>query len=193
MEASNLPLLIEALDDNIDDLEDTIFPLIEVALSDTAGKLPVLDRAKLYVLVTYAIESILFSYLRLAGINAKEHPVFRELTRVKQYFEKVKIAEFGEAKRETLSLDKPAVGRFIKHALAGNAQYDLLHAQQQAVNKRKTFSPELTPTDDDVRDGDAASVADEEPSSIKTKEWSARPRGRKKTKKTGSGGDGDKK
>lgn len=65
-------------------------------------------------------ESIAF--LRLNGVNAKEHPVFRELTRLKQYFEKIKIAENGEVKRE-LSLNKPAAGRIIKHALVRHTRF----------------------------------------------------------------------
>jgi exosome complex protein LRP1 len=52
--------LIELLDDNIDDLEEALLPLLKNALSDKAGKLPLLDRAQLYILITYAIESILF-------------------------------------------------------------------------------------------------------------------------------------
>lgn len=60
MDTSDLVPLIELLDDNIDDLEDALSPLLKNALSDKAGKLPLLDKAQLYVLVTYAIESILF-------------------------------------------------------------------------------------------------------------------------------------
>lgn len=56
----NLVPLIELLDDNIDDLEEALLPLLKNALSDKAGKLPLLDRAQLYILITYAIESILF-------------------------------------------------------------------------------------------------------------------------------------
>jgi exosome complex protein LRP1 len=33
---------------------------LKSALSETSSKLPLLDKAKLYVLVTYAIESMLF-------------------------------------------------------------------------------------------------------------------------------------
>ena len=58
----------------------------------------------------------MIAYLRLNGVDAKEHPVFRELTRVKQYFDKIKDAETGDDPRPT-NLDKPAAGRFIKHAL----------------------------------------------------------------------------
>lgn len=60
MENIDLVSLIELLDDNIDDLEEALEPLLKSALSDTARKLPLLDRAQLYVLVTYSIESILF-------------------------------------------------------------------------------------------------------------------------------------
>ena len=60
MEISNLVPLVELLDDSIDDLEDALEPLLRSALLDVAGKLPLLDKAQLFVLVTYAIESILF-------------------------------------------------------------------------------------------------------------------------------------
>lgn len=62
----------------------------------------------------------MIAYLRLHGVNAKEHPIFRELSRVKQYFEKIKNAEAGDAKRTATSLDKAAAGRFIKHALVND-------------------------------------------------------------------------
>lgn len=58
------------------------------------------------------------AYLRLNGVNAKEHPVFRELTRVKLYFEKIKTAE-STGTKQNVTLDKAAAGRFIKHALVG--------------------------------------------------------------------------
>jgi exosome complex protein LRP1 len=61
--ATDILSLLEQLDDEIDDLEDSLAPVLETGISDTASKLPLLDRAKLYVLVTYAVESILFCRL----------------------------------------------------------------------------------------------------------------------------------
>ena len=61
--ATDILSLLEQLDDEIDDLEDSLAPVLETGISDTASKLPLLDRAKLYVLVTYAVESILFCKL----------------------------------------------------------------------------------------------------------------------------------
>ena len=60
METVDLVPLIDQLDDNIDDLEVALEPLFKNALPNVAGKLPLLDKAHLFVLVTYAIESILF-------------------------------------------------------------------------------------------------------------------------------------
>lgn len=60
MDSVDLASLVEQLDDNIDDLEDALAPLTRGFLPDTAGNLPLLDKAQLYVLITYAIESIIF-------------------------------------------------------------------------------------------------------------------------------------
>lgn len=60
MDSSKVLSLLEQLDDEIDDLEEALSPLLKSTLSETSSKLPLLDKAKLYVLVTYAIESLLF-------------------------------------------------------------------------------------------------------------------------------------
>lgn len=60
MDTSRMLSSLEQLDDEIDDLEDSLTPFLHTNVSDLASKLPLLDKAKLYVLVTYAIESMLF-------------------------------------------------------------------------------------------------------------------------------------
>lgn len=136
MDVSDLEPMIEELSGSVDDLEKALEPLLMTTVADTASKLPLLDKAKLQVLVTYALESILYctnfryihfqhqiliatqAILKLNDVDAREHAVFDELNRVKQYFEKIKDAESGGVKkRENLSLDKAAAGRIIKHAL----------------------------------------------------------------------------
>merc|ERR1712225_67999 len=135
MDSTKVMSLLETLDDEIDDLEESLQPLLKTALSDSASKLPLLDKAKLYVLVTYAIESMLFSYLRLNGVKAREHPVFKELTRVKQYFDKIKAIETPVER--TMAVDKAAAARFIKAGLSGNEKYDLARAEQIAKERAK--------------------------------------------------------
>lgn len=60
MDSTGVLQLLEQLDDEVDDLEEALSSVLGNALSPTLSKLPVLDKAKLYVLMTYAIESILF-------------------------------------------------------------------------------------------------------------------------------------
>ena len=60
MDPADILPLVEQLDDNIDDLEDVLSPLLQSPLSDIAGKLPLLDKAQLYILTTFAMESLLF-------------------------------------------------------------------------------------------------------------------------------------
>ncbi|KAL8854880.1 MAG: hypothetical protein Q9221_000386 [Calogaya cf. arnoldii] len=135
MDTTNLMSLLEVLDDDIDELEETLTPLTKQALGDKASKLPLLDKAQLYILVTYAIESILFSYLRLNGVDAKEHAVIRELTRVKQYFQKVEDVEKIGSRRENLTLDKAAAGRIIKHALVAGHESKMYTTQSEWMIK----------------------------------------------------------
>lgn len=96
------------------------------------------------------------AYLNLRGEDPKAHAVWRELTRLRQYFDKIKTAETGPEQR-TMTLDKEAANRFIKHGLvcipgisdwhwywphqAGNDRIDLerkeREAKERAVARRK--------------------------------------------------------
>ncbi|KAF2648289.1 hypothetical protein K491DRAFT_550225, partial [Lophiostoma macrostomum CBS 122681] len=122
MDTASLLPQVEDLEANIDELEDALDPLLRAPLSQTASTLPLLDKAKLYVLNAYAIESLLFSSLQASGVKAKDHPVFAELARLKAYFKKIKDAELGPEPKTRI--DKGAAARFIKHGLAGNDRYD---------------------------------------------------------------------
>lgn len=107
---------IEDLDASLENLQEILEPLLNSSLHAASRKLPLLDRAKLNVTVVYAIESLLFSYLRINGVDAKEHAVFKELSRVRSYFDKLKEAD-DKLKKPTLVLDKAATNRIIAHDL----------------------------------------------------------------------------
>ncbi|KAL0635119.1 hypothetical protein Q9L58_005940 [Maublancomyces gigas] len=141
MNASQVMDLVNLLDDQVDDIEDALAPLLKSSLQDIAAKLPVVDKARLYVLTTYAIDSLLFSYLRLNGVNAREHPVMRELERIKQYVKKINEAQGAvtEVKRE-VTLNKAVAARFIKHDLAGNDQWDRERAAEKIREKAAAHS-----------------------------------------------------
>lgn len=63
MEAADLIPLLEQLDDDVDDVEEAISPLLQRSVAEMSKKLPVLDKAKLHALATYALEALIFCML----------------------------------------------------------------------------------------------------------------------------------
>ncbi|KAI9849189.1 MAG: hypothetical protein M1838_000266 [Thelocarpon superellum] len=140
MDPTDLSPLLQQLARHVDELDASLAPILASPLADTAAKLPLLDKAKLYVLATYALESCLFSYLRLHGVDARQHPVFRELARVKQYFAKIQaVTAVDEQKQPAMTLDTAAAGRVIRSSLAGNDKIDLARAEQQAKERARAL------------------------------------------------------
>ncbi|RMZ86483.1 hypothetical protein DV736_g6289, partial [Chaetothyriales sp. CBS 134916] len=154
--AEILPYL-DHLEDNLDNLGECLNAFLpNDSLGATAKKLPLLDRAKLHVTVVYAIESLIFSYLRLHNLSPHAHPVFKELARVKSYFDKIRDVENAPAaarKKPDAALDKNAAERREAEAKvnsSGGARAG--ETPQQAKKKRKHSSI----TDTDTRAGAGA-------------------------------------
>lgn len=122
-------------------------------------------------------------------MKAREHPVFKELTRVKQYFDKIKQAESPEAKKPQVSLDKDAAKRFIAAGLSGNDQLDASRAKEQKEREARKIA-EGSAAHKDVAEGvqlpsrkRAADVSDSSSSSSSDSEVEATPPKKKKTNK----------
>ena len=60
MDTKSVLALVDQLEEALEDLEDNLEPLLVDPLTSTTQKLPLLDRAKLNVLLVYAIESLIF-------------------------------------------------------------------------------------------------------------------------------------
>ncbi|KAK4674282.1 hypothetical protein QC763_119120 [Podospora pseudopauciseta] len=133
MDVSDLTPELEQLELDLNTLHEVLQPLLS-DVGDVSSKMPLLDKAKLYVLVCYAIESLIFSSLRLNGADAKSHPVFTELTRVRQYFEKIQKLESPPEEREN-TVNTEAVARFVRNDLADNK--DIKNKLTELIAKEK--------------------------------------------------------
>ncbi|CAI4210992.1 unnamed protein product [Parascedosporium putredinis] len=128
---------IDRLEANLDKLEEAIGPLLENLAN--SSQLPLVDRAKLHTLTNYALESLIFSSLRLQGADALTHPVFTtELKRVKQYFDKIEKAETPPQQR-TSAVDTEAATRIIKAGLSDDQALKNKLAEQIAKERAKAF------------------------------------------------------
>ncbi|TGZ84653.1 hypothetical protein EX30DRAFT_337150 [Ascodesmis nigricans] len=156
--------LLGELNKTLSKLSDSSAPLTSSTVQDVATHLTVADKARLYVLTTYAVESLLFSYLRLNGADVRDHPIRTELSRVRNYVQKIKEAQ---AAPRNMELDKQAAGRFIKAALAGNDEYDKQRAETLATqreNAHKKFE-ELSERVDAAKVEAERIVAQQQPAS----------------------------
>ncbi|KAK0656470.1 Sas10/Utp3/C1D family-domain-containing protein [Cercophora newfieldiana] len=150
MDVSDITPQLEKLDVDLDKLEEAIKPLLE-NMGDVASKLPLLDKSKLYVLVAYAIESLLFSSMRLNGVDAKNHAIFTELTRVRQYFDKIQKIENPPAEREN-KLNTEVAARFIRSDLADDKQISSKLTELIAKERAKAASKaEKRPAEEPVK------------------------------------------
>ncbi|QUC19855.1 uncharacterized protein UV8b_04096 [Ustilaginoidea virens] len=140
-DVKNIDPDLERLDTQLDKLEDALDPLLD-NLNDQASQLPLLDKAKLFSLTAYSIESLLFSYLRLQGADAQAHPVYTELKRVQQYFGKIQATEdrdAGAAPERSLVVNQEAAARILKADLADNKMLSSKLAEKIAAERAKAL------------------------------------------------------
>ncbi|KAK9767712.1 hypothetical protein K7432_002278 [Basidiobolus ranarum] len=104
------------LEASLSKIQAHLEPLLSSPLNETIGKLPVMDRCKLEVMVAYAINTLFWIYLKTQGVPPSDHPVMKELERIRGYIQKIKETEGTH--KPTMSVDKEAAARFIKNALA---------------------------------------------------------------------------
>ncbi|UNI24245.1 hypothetical protein JDV02_010008 [Purpureocillium takamizusanense] len=138
-ESKGLVRDLDKLDVQLDNLEDALGPLLE-GLDERASQLPLLDRAKLFSLSAYAIESLLFASLKLQGTDAQSHAVFTELKRVQQYFAKIKGVEEPEPQgQRSTTVNQEAAARILKADLADNKALSAKLAEKIAEERAKAL------------------------------------------------------
>lgn len=80
------PALLETLSelsDQLDALKTSIEPLLKVPFADLVSndEHPPLAKAKLDVLVSYALHDLIWVYLKTSGVDPTNHPVMQEIVR----------------------------------------------------------------------------------------------------------------
>lgn len=83
--------LASNLDISIENLEDALQPILNTPLDDRLAECTTNEeKAKLIHEQIYIIDSILFSYLKVSGVKTDDHPIMKELERIKLSMNKLK-------------------------------------------------------------------------------------------------------
>ncbi|KAM6280465.1 nuclear nucleic acid-binding protein C1D [Porphyrio hochstetteri] len=105
---------LTAFEKSLDSVDEMLKTMMSVSRSELLQKFEPLEQAKLDLVSLYTLNSVFWVYLAVQGINPKEHPVKKELERIRTYMNKVKeIAD----KKKAAKLDKGAASRFVRNAL----------------------------------------------------------------------------
>ncbi|CAJ0548249.1 Ff.00g050030.m01.CDS01 [Fusarium sp. VM40] len=169
---------LDRLDDQLDDLEETLQPLLG-NLEGMASELPLLDKAKLFSLTAYAIESLLFSSLKLEGSDTQTQAVLTELKRIQQYFGKIKNIEAPPAEESrSMTVNQEAAARILKADLSDNKTISNRLAEKIAEERAKAL---LKSVENRKRPAEESPV----PSQVSSTE--GKDKSKKKQKKTKKG------
>ncbi|KAJ3400242.1 hypothetical protein HDV05_001194, partial [Chytridiales sp. JEL 0842] len=142
LDISNILTQSLTLESSISQIESALDPLLNENLDALSARLEEpLDRAKLSVLVGYAINSLVFTYLRTMGAT-KGHPVRKELERIKEYMDK--IARAAGAAKPSMRVDQAAAKRFVKSAIGGGGVETAMEIEQKAEKEADSFLESLS-------------------------------------------------
>jgi len=137
-------------EDAVTEIEQHLQPLLKSTLSEVCEQLSNVENAKLYSGIAYTLNTLFFMYLRSVGTSPTNHPVRKELDRVKQSIQKITEAS-KKPEINPMKVDKAAASRFILHKLScqlDNEQKHQLHQKSRntdADNNSDSVPPVTTP------------------------------------------------
>ncbi|KAJ2721915.1 hypothetical protein GGI07_003656 [Coemansia sp. Benny D115] len=115
---------INQLDAALEQVQQSLGPVLSQPLSELLPRLSVIQRCELEALVAYSIDTLFWIYLKVNGVPPKEHPVMNELQRVQKYIAKINKAKGvyegtdSEADKRPMKVDKDAADRLIRGAIS---------------------------------------------------------------------------
>ncbi|CAB4482043.1 hypothetical protein RhiirA5_409661 [Rhizophagus irregularis] len=107
---------LSELEGGFDDVDSLLEPLLSQPLSELAPGLGPIDRARLYLLYGYTLNSLISLFLELKGQDSKIRILEEQYRRIQDCSEK--INNTVNPPQPSLSINRDAASRFVKHALS---------------------------------------------------------------------------
>ena len=121
---------VHAVSTQLAAVRSTLAPLLKLPMKEAIARLGALEKARLEVALSFAINALYFVYLKTRGENPADHPVKKELDTVKAYLKKLKATQ--------QKVDMRAAQRNKKEAEIGaNAAIAFDKAESEGTNQKK--------------------------------------------------------
>ncbi|KAJ3293201.1 DNA-binding protein c1d [Borealophlyctis nickersoniae] len=137
----DLPAHVGNLEAAVGKVEELLKPLLAAPFDQHASLLPPLDRAKLDVVVAFALTTLMFAFLKTQGVPPKDHPVRQEIDRIKSYVQKIRGAAGQD--NPNMRVDSKVAGRFIHAALSANEEVKGEIQRRKANQNATSFLEEI--------------------------------------------------
>jgi exosome complex protein LRP1 len=135
---------LQDLDATITSLEKILEPFFKENLADIMQRLSPLEAAKLNICMAYAVNTLYYLFLKTQGVSPAEHPVKKELERVRLYIQKIKSLTEGKGPGPSLRIDQAATSRMLQHSLVTKKQPDKTSNDARSITTAITQSASAT-------------------------------------------------
>lgn len=100
-------------DDSVSDFNRGVEPILRKTLDELATSDDALKSLKTYNTYGYILISSIYAYLKSTGTDTNNHPIMKELDRIKSYMKKAKDIELGIALKDSNDKNSSSVLKSI--------------------------------------------------------------------------------
>ncbi|KAI5969921.1 hypothetical protein CANMA_000961 [Candida margitis] len=115
---NNIKIYLKALDQSLSQYESTLEPLLSRTLDEHLAQQPTpQDKIKFLNNFQYVLISTIYSYLKTIGIDTDNHPIKKELARVKSYMMRAKTMDQSKDHEQDNIANKEKTKEFLTQTL----------------------------------------------------------------------------
>ncbi|CCE85473.1 Piso0_005070 [Millerozyma farinosa CBS 7064] len=103
----------QVFDESVNDFNEGVDPILRKTLDELATSDNALKSLKAYNSYGYILISSLYAYLKSTGMDTKDHPIMKELERIKLYMKKAKDIESRMAVKDSTDENTSSVLKTI--------------------------------------------------------------------------------
>lgn len=121
---------LDSLDGSIEQLEDKLHGIITKSLDEVIAPIESpIEKIEVYNNYSYVLVSIIYAYLKSSGVNTDNHPIMKELERVKVYMNRHKQMQLQKIQHDksTLEESKNYINKVLEPPSISSANFQGKH------------------------------------------------------------------